>query len=887
MNRIYNFCFFVSVGLILFTATSCTNRKKNIDYFRYDKNIQRHWLGQEYWGNRLQDWRVNDGRIECLNQNRKLRTVHLLPYSLKQEGESLNMKIKIGSFLAADTSLLVDNNDDYYITPEAMAGEDTYAGFLIGAGNLETDYRARALTHRTFGKNGGFLAVVKNNELAILNMEDSLRAIPAEILIQGNLDLTTQDVQLIADLKNNAITLSAIDLSSKKELAKIRSSVNPEKITGNVGIVANGSAGNQRLYWFEKMELSGNKLDYHEDQHFGPVVSTLYTVHDNILKLTAQLVPLSESDAGEVFLEIKQGQEWKETAKTTIIKPGYTATFRVEDWNDKQAKEYRVKYIYKGDDNRPKTYYYGGTIRSNPKDSNELIVAAFTGNSPASAIHSEYDFSRQSIWFPHNDLIPKVEKLNPDLLVYTGDQVYEWLPTQPDKSGNNSSYLDYLYKWYLWGWSHGELTRDVPTVCLLDDHDVYQGNLWGAKGRKTNVQEDGGYIMSADFVNMAQRTQVSHHPAPYDPTPVERGIDVYYGRLNWGNIDFALLEDRKFKSGPNTTLPEEVQTQLKKNPFNVDPAKLDVPGATLLSERQLKFISEWAQDWENASMKAALCQTIFAGLMTKPTEGKNELIYEKGFYPKNHQIEFSPDANSWPLTPRNKALKEIRKGFAFMIAGDTHLGSIIHHGTDDWGDAGYSFCVPSIANRHVRVWHPPYPGRNAIDSLPPYTGEYKDAAGAKITVYAVSNPHDVSHDPANLYDLAPGFGIIRFNKPEKTITMENWPRYADPATDKQFPGWPKTISMYDNYAKKPIGYLPGIHVKGVENPPVIQVIYEKNNEIIYTVRMKDMLYVPAVFKHGTYTVIVSEPGTGLKKEINHISSEKITQEPVIVNFSKL
>ena len=49
---------------------------------------------------------------------------------------------------------------------------------------------------------------------------------------------------------------------------------------------------------------------------------------------------------------------------------------------------------------------------------------------------------------------------------------------------------------------------------------------------------------------MVQRCQTWHLPDPYDATPIERGIGVYYTRLRVGGIDFAILEDRKFKSGP-------------------------------------------------------------------------------------------------------------------------------------------------------------------------------------------------------------------------------------------------------------------------------------------------------------------------------------------------
>src|SRR5687768_1881119 len=41
---------------------------------------KRTWLGREYWANRLADWQLNDGKIECLAgaAGDQVRTVSLL-----------------------------------------------------------------------------------------------------------------------------------------------------------------------------------------------------------------------------------------------------------------------------------------------------------------------------------------------------------------------------------------------------------------------------------------------------------------------------------------------------------------------------------------------------------------------------------------------------------------------------------------------------------------------------------------------------------------------------------------------------------------------------------------------------------------------------------------
>ena len=119
----------------------------------------------------------------------------------------------------------------------------------------------------------------------------------------------------------------------------------------------------------------------------------------------------------------------------------------------------------------------------------------------------------------------------PDLLFWTGDQVYEavggfgTMETR-DPELLVPSMLDYLRKWYIFGWAARDLLRDIPSVCMTDDHDMFHGNIWGCGGKTTDPnlpltgeagQDSGGYKMPARWVNMAQRAQTSHLPAPFDP----------------------------------------------------------------------------------------------------------------------------------------------------------------------------------------------------------------------------------------------------------------------------------------------------------------------------------------------------------------------------------
>jgi hypothetical protein len=546
------------------------------------------------------------------------------------------------------------------------------------------------------------------------------------------------------------------------------------------------------------------------------------------------MATLPKSRHKGAVLAVKTEGKWEIVATADVDPEAYTAVFRVENWDDTHKVAYRVTAPKPLAGERPWT----GTIQKNPRDKKEFVVAAFTGNHNLSrevSAGGRYEKGRKGnwitgTWFPHADIVADIEQQKPDLLFFSGDQVYESAsPSFPDNRARN---LDYLYKWYIYMWAFRDLTCDLPTVCIPDDHDVFQGNFWGQGGRHAKRQNDGGYTEPADFVKMVERTQTSNLPDPVDPAPVEQGIGVYFTALNWGPMSFAVIEDRKFKTGPDS---EEAKSG--------DESKL-----VLLGKRQLTFIEKWVQDWsDGAVMKASLTATIFSQLHT--------------WRNKDGSIEKDPDTNGWPIAGRNRALRALRKGFTFMIGGDQHLATSAQHGVDEWGDSGWSICVPSIANYFPRSWKPLEPGKNRTPGMAENLGEFLDSWGNKVTVHAVANPEGKpsGHQPAHLHDRMPGYGIIRFNQETRKIEMANWPRYATVGKGSPYPGWPITIDQTDNYGRKPTAWLPEIN-SVIENPTV-QVFEKKTGKLVYALRIKGKKFHPGVFAKGVYVVKVGNPDT--------------------------
>ena len=576
--------------------------------------------------------------------------------------------------------------------------------------------------------------------------------------------------------------------------------------------------------------LPGQRLVHPKPAPKDKIGFILYTVSNKTLKLTAHLYELAKEESREIKLEAKIDGKWKPVATSTVRENEYknrakarawNALFRVEKWDTTKDIPVRVVAL-------DGVATYEGLIRKDPIGKEEIVVAAFTGNS-----------NQERGLKP--DIIKNVLAHKVDLLFFSGDQSYD--------------HRNHYRAWMLFGRQFGELTRQCPTVCLPDDHDVGMGNIWGSNGKKskTGAGDDGGFYMPVPYVNEVYFAQTAHMPDPYDPTPILRDISVCYGSFKVGGVDFAIIEDRKFKTGPKEVITKEIKTWPGRVDFITDPTvdikTVDFPNAKLLGDRQLKFLNAWSKNWTGAEMKCVLSQTVLANAA-------------HAFFHDDRFVVADMDSNGWPQTGRNKALAEIRRGYAFMICGDQHLATVLHHGIDEFNDAGWSFCVPSIVNYYKRWWNPrskpllPSGRKSPLKNL----GSYYDGFLNRVTMQAYANPGAAATITKSKHaETASGHGIVRFNKAKRTITMECWPRGSDVTQPdaKQYPGWPVTVTQADNYGRKAKAWLPKLTIAGKADP-VVQIIDEATKKTVYTIRIKGNTVQPKVFKAGTYTILVGE-----------------------------
>ena len=479
------------------------------------------------------------------------------------------------------------------------------------------------------------------------------------------------------------------------------------------------------------------------------IAFTLYTVAGGKLKLSVQLFPLYPDESREVALDVKRdGGAWRRVAAAEVNDLGWSALFSVEGWDSGRDAAFRVTH--------PGGSTYEGRVRRDPAEKREIVVAALSCNSNKDR-------------GPRTNYVRNLNHQDPDLVFFAGDQSYD--------------HKQHTAAWLRFGTQFREVFRDRPCVTIPDDHDIGQGNLWGESGKRARRKEgdDGGYFHHPEYVRMVERCQTAHLPDPYDSTKIEQGIGVYYTRLIVGGVDFAIIEDRKFKSGPNGKIPQMGPRPDHINDPSYDRSAIDVPGLTLLGERQLDFLRAWGEMRQGVSMKAVLSQTGFAGAAH----------LHGGADPTRHRLLADLDSNGWPQAGRNRALRAIADAGAVHIGGDQHLATLIRHGVDRYGDGPWAFVVPAIVNNYYSRWWIPEEQRSGTNHDPqnplPWTGDYEDGFGNLLTMHAYANPDQASQGA--------GYGLIRFHKRDREVTFECWPRGADVTQPgaRQFVGWPRTV----------------------------------------------------------------------------------------------
>ena len=723
----------------------------------------RIWLGAAYWANPMENWRIENGAVECLSRGGN-RSVHSLLHQYIDPSKEFVVSVKLQRL--------------------EFAPNDGGAGLRMGARSDLNEYRSNCFVQK------GFDAGILNNQLVLGEVTSELASSVAE----REIELTLRGVP--GSGESVELSLEARLVLSQESLGRVQTSVPAEQLLGNLALVSNfrvhESERSECRYRYRDWYIQGEAFSDNAEQHFGPILWTMYTLSDSrseegfVLKLSALTGPLGKKDNKQVELQLQKGKAWTTLAHADLDQDGWVATFRIANWDASRDAKFRVVYRESLRDGTEQVSTRDGIVKANPS-SGKLRMAALT---------CQKDYA-----FPYEPVANNVVKLKPDLVFFSGDQLYEShggfgiirAPAEP-------AILNYLRKLYQFGWAFGEAMRNQPTVCLPDDHDVLQGNLWGEGGiamqgipmSRDNVDASGGYIEPVRMLNAVHRTQTGHHPDPYDPRPSARDLSVYYGDMVYGNVSFAILGDRQWKSGPERIGVIVGETGRGEKPEYINPA-FDRKDLELLGERQELFLREWSKDWRGHALKAVLSQTVFAGIATHQPTPADYLKYDF-------------DSSGWPASGRNRAIDAMRDSMALHICGDTHLATVSQYGVDNQRDSNWAFCTPAIAAGWQRWWAPDsidLPHQNRPSHGLANTGEYLDSFGNKVYVYSAGNPKVPSSDHRYIHahEKGSGFGFITFDTEALTYTMDAF-RFlidvSDGDSNNQFPGWPLTVHQREN-----------------------------------------------------------------------------------------
>lgn len=243
----------------------------------------------------------------------------------------------------------------------------------------------------------------------------------------------------------------------------------------------------------------------------------------------------------------------------------------------------------------------------------------------------------------------------------------------------------------------------------------------------------------------------------------------------YGGVSFAILENRKFQTGPLSMSP--------------DRRKLG-RGAHLLGEEQERFVKQCATTPRDAGVRVriALSKTMFA----RPSTHTGETL---------HRNAFIDDSGTWPRAARDRVFQWLSQEHALSVHGDQHLGMAVSYGVYAHRDARFAFTVPGTANRYPRAWWPGVGNGERPKKWQKVTGLFVDDAGIPLEVLAVANPGARSGEtdawgslrPEEIgYDRGSGYGIVSIDERVRKVTLN---LYRLGVSGEQFQGFPVTVDL--------------------------------------------------------------------------------------------
>ena len=228
-------------AVILSGCTKTHSVRYNSDWANSPDGV---WAGPELWANRLQDWKVENGKLVCIN-SKPMRTVHLT--TRRASGAKGNI----------NTSVHITINRGSSYTSESAAG------FLIGAGR-NLDYRAASLIHHSYGKQAGlFVGLDATGNLFIRDFEKENGYLEYNTNNNSSWDKAYLIMTVKPEKDYYSIKVTAVDPVTNLIIDRLElDNIEPERIEGNIALVSHSgySSDSDTSFSFENWNVSGSNI---------------------------------------------------------------------------------------------------------------------------------------------------------------------------------------------------------------------------------------------------------------------------------------------------------------------------------------------------------------------------------------------------------------------------------------------------------------------------------------------------------------------------------------------------------------------------------------------------------------------------------------------------
>ncbi|MGB9892862.1 MAG: hypothetical protein ACPLRA_00505, partial [Candidatus Saccharicenans sp.] len=479
----------------------------------FSPDISRSWVGSYFYSFRLEDWRIHQGRIECL---RPSANCYLYLLTREVEGNSGSLAIR---FLVTIPEL-----------PERPRTRN-FIGLRIGIKGKTGDYREAAVSGQGLEVGLATDGLLFIGELESVSSEEKLETLRRVLRKEAEFRLNLE-----AEGNEFNLRLAVAEPVSGKVLDELEEFHLPaDRVSGGLALVSNlpevKTSSENPVSFFKEFKAEGNLLKSFEERALGPVVFTLYTLSQKTLRLTAQLIPGSLTEETVVNLDIQQDGHWVEKAKSRLNLNSWTACFEIPDWNYQEDKEFRLR-IVEPEPALEIARNYTGKIRKDPLEKDQIWLAVLSNN--------------QEEGFPHLRLVSELKKHDPDLIFFGGNQIYG----RPAAYWRQNLSLEqarqeYWRQWLLFGWEFSDLLKNRPAILIPEARDFFQLKLWGENGRSVvtetisdpiAAQDSGGFLMPQEFIQLVLETQTSHLPHLKDKPPAPASWESYCCEVRAGGL---------------------------------------------------------------------------------------------------------------------------------------------------------------------------------------------------------------------------------------------------------------------------------------------------------------------------------------------------------------